>query len=497
MKYRCAIILASFALGAAISPAQTASDTRIDGWVTTADGASRLEPSPSPLGFGGVNHSPQPVIVIDPNEAYQPIEGFGFALTDGTAELLHKMSAGKRAALLQEIFGAGPGSIGVTFIRITIGSSDMNGPVYSYDDLPPGETDPELKRFDLGGDKADLLPMLKEILAIAPHLRILGSPWSAPAWMKTNQNVRGGALKEDCYGVYARYLARWAQEMEKQGIPIDALTIQNEPLNNQNTPSMQWTVRRQQKFLREDLIPVFTAAGIKARLWLWDHNTDRIDYPLTLLADPVISQFAAGMAFHNYLGEMSALSQAHAARPDKPIYFTEQTVIEKPDGALNHIAANESRVLIAATRNWARSLILWNLGADPNNGPHTGNGGCDGCQGAVTLDGDNVTRNVAFYAMGHLARFVPPGSLRIASTGPGDTVTVLTEDEEQPQETRVAIDTNVRVLPNVAFRTPDGKIVLLVANDTQSTGSFDIQYNGRLAHLQLNPGAVGTYVWPI
>jgi glucosylceramidase len=487
--------LAAFvAAGAAF--AQTAAPRQIESWVTSLDRSSLFQKQTEPVAFrdraegrGGA------AIVIDPAQQLQAIDGFGFALTGGSAELLSKMSAPARATILKELFAADGANAGVSYLRLSIGASDLNSFVFSYDDLAAGETDPELKKFDLAQDKKDVIPVMKEILAIAPNIKLLGSPWSAPAWMKTSNNPRSGNLKEDCYPVYALYLVKYIQEMKKEGINLDAITIQNEPLNNKNTPSMQWQVGQQLVFLRDHLAPAFAKAGLKTKVLLFDHNLDRIDYPLTLLSDPVISKFADGAAFHNYGGDMGALAKVHLARPDKNLYFTEQMITERPGSATIAIAGTVKRMLIDTTRNWTKNVILWNLAADPKNDPHTDNGGCSMCQGAITIDKDAVSRNVAFYTIAHASKFVRPGSVRIGSTNRGDQSVVVTDDEERPGIKRATIIENTQVLPNVAFQTPEGKIALIVANDTQAVSSFTIQYNGQFANIRLNPGAVGTYIW--
>ena len=340
-----------------------------------------------------------------------------------------------------------------------------------------------------------MLPVLREILAIAPGIKLLASPWSAPASMKTNNHVRGGALKEDADPAYALYLVKYIQAMKQEGVAIDAITIQNEPLNNKNTPSMQWQLNQQLVFLRDHLYPAFTRANLKTKLVLFDHNLDRPDYPLALLADPVISQFADGSGFHHYGGDMSAMTKVHLARPDKHVYFTEQMIVERPGSPTIAIAATVKRMLIDTTRNWSRNVILWNLAADPNNGPHTDDGGCPMCQGALTLDKDAVSLNLAYFTIAHASKFVRPGSVRIGSTNRGDPSVILTEDEERPGLKRMAVADSAQVPPNVAFETPEGRIVLIVANDTQALSSFAIQYRGQVAAVHLNPGAVGTYIW--
>jgi glucosylceramidase len=466
--------------------------TQVEAWITNADRSVLFQKAPETIPFRSAS-ARGPLIVIDPAQRMQTVDGFGYALTGGSAELLMKMSPDARARILRETFS--PEGLGVSYLRLTIGASDLNSFVYSYDDLPDGEIDPTLAKFDLGEDRKHVLPVLKQILAIAPGIKLLASPWSAPAWMKTNRNVRGGALKEDCYPAYALYLVQYIEAMRKEGLSIDALTIQNEPLNSKNTPSMQWQLNQQLVFLRDHLYPAFTKAGLQTKIVLFDHNLDRPDYPLALLADPVISKFADGSGFHHYGGDMGAMTKVHMARPDKNIYFTEQMIVEKPGGPTIAIAPTVKRMLIDTMRNWSRNVILWNLAADPENKPHTDNGGCPMCQGAITIERDAVTRNLAWYTIAHASKFVRPGSVRIGSTTRGDQTVVLTEDEERPGVKRMTVIENTQTLPNVAFQTPDGKVVLIVANDTQSVTAFTIQHNGQFANVRLAPGAVGTYIW--
>jgi len=468
---------------------------RIEAWITNADRSSLFEKQADPITFGTRDSRRGTAIIIDENQPLQSIDGFGFALTGGSAELMMKMSAAERNKLIHELFETDENNLGVSYIRLSIGSSDLNSFVFSYDDLAEGETDLPLAKFNLFQDYKDVIPVMKEILAINPKIKILGSPWSAPKWMKTNNNVRGGALKPECYDVYARYLVKYIQSMKKEGITIDAITVQNEPLNSNNTPSMQWIASEQKDFIKNNLGPEFQKSGITAKIILFDHNLDRIDYPLTTLRDPEVARYVDGTGFHHYGGDFSAMTTLHTAYPDKNLYFTEQMVVEKPGSATIDIAAQVKRLIIGATRNWSKNVILWNLAADPLNDPHTDNGGCPMCQGAVTIDGDKVSRNIAYYTIAHASKFVSPGSVRISSTNKGDKTVVINDDEERKGSVRVSVLENADVLPNVVFKTPEGKIVLIVVNDTQSTNSCRIQYNGQFATLRLNAGAVGTYIW--
>jgi len=475
--------------------AQNPEPGKIEAWVTNPDRSALFEKQSESVSFNYKENRRGSTIVIDDTQKLQSIDGFGFALTGGSAELMMKMTPAERKKLIQELFATDENNIGVSYIRLSIGASDLNSFVYSYNDLPDGETDLELKKFDLYQDYKDVIPVMKEILAVNPKIKIMGSPWSAPKWMKVGNDVRGGALKPEYYDVYARYFVKYIQAMKHEGITIDAVTVQNEPLNSRNTPSMPWLPNEQKDFIKNNLGPAFQAAGLQTKIVLFDHNLDRVDFPLTTLRDPEAAKFVDGTGFHHYGGDMSAMSVMHAARPDKNLYFTEQMVVEKPGSQTIDIVSQVKRLIIGTTRNWSRNVILWNLAADPLNDPHTDNGGCSMCQGALTLDGDKVSRNLAYYVIAHASKLVRPGSVRIASTTKGDLSVLVNEDEERAGSYRVTTIENNDVLPNVAFKTPEGKTVLIVANDSYSVSSFRIQYNGQFASFQLKPGAVGTYVW--
>jgi glucosylceramidase len=398
------------------------------------------------------------------------MDGFGFAITGGSAQLLMRMGATERTALLKELFTTGGQGIGVSYLRLTIGASDMNERVYSYDDLPAGETDAEMAKFDLGQDRADVIPVVKEILAIRPGIKILGSPWSAPAWMKTNDDVKGGELKPEYYAAYAKYFVKYILGMRAEGINIDAITVENEPLNPKNTPSLVMFAEQQDTFIAKDLGPAFEKAGIHAKILLYDHNPDVPSYPLSILGDPAASKYVDGTAFHLYGGEPGVLAQVHDAYPNKNLYLTEQSVTAwRGEGRLE-IAEPLSRVMIGATRNWSRNVVLWNLAADPQNGPHTNNGGCTGCSGAITLDGNSVTKNIAWYVLEHFSQFVPPGSLRVASN-------------------------QMEQLDSVAFVTPEGKVVLVISNTGNFPKQFAVKYHGKVFQTAMPAESAGTYVW--
>lgn len=436
-------------------------------WLTTADRSSLFALQTVPLQFSD-SRDAFPVVDVNDMEQYQPIDGFGLALTGGSAQLLMRMEPAQRTSLLKELFATQEDDIGISYLRVSIGASDMNDHVFSYDDLPAGEIDVDLAKFNLAPDRADVIPVLKEILAIDPdHDTWLSLVCSSLD--ETNDNSKGGNLKPEYYGAYAKYLVKYIEGMKAEGITIGAITIENEPLNPKNTPSMVVFAPEEDAFIAKYLGPAFQKAEIHTKILLYDHNPDVPSYPLSILADPDASNYVAGTAFHLYGGETSTLKNVHDEYPNKNLYMTEQWVGGRPGGPLG-IAAAVSSVLIGAARNWSRNVLLWNLAADPNYGPHTDNGGCTMCQGALTLDGNNATRNLAYYALAHFSKFVRPASVRVGSN-----------DLEQ--------------LSNVAFLTPDGKIVLVVSNTGNFSKTFDVRYHGRSFTTTLPEESVGTYVW--
>jgi len=445
----------------------TVTDPVIHAWITSANQSQLLTE------INSSEFSKEPgsasILEVDSKVTYQTIDGFGFALTGGSAMLLTtKLKANERAVLLKELFSTADNGIGISYLRLSIGASDLDELVFSYNDLPPGQTDLSLTQFSLAYDTLYLIPVLKEILAINPQIKIMGSPWSPPVWMKTNNHAKSGSLKPEYYEVYTNYFVKYIQEMAKAGIAIDAITIQNEPENPNNTPSLIMTAPEQSLFIKKYLGPAFKAAAIETKIVLFDHNCDHPEYPISILDDPETKSFVDGSAFHLYLGEIDALGKVHDAHPDKTIYFTEQWTSGKGDfgGDLRWHVKN---LIVGASRNWSRTVLEWNLAADENFDPHTPNGGCDICQGALTI-GDSVTRNVSYYIIAHASKFVPPGSIRISST---------------------IVDN----LHNVAFQTPEGNMVLIVVNDNEIEKSFSIKHNSRFSTTSLSAGAVGTFVW--
>jgi len=442
-------------------------------WMTTGNRAALLARQPDLFFAAAANGNP--TVTVDPSVAYQAMDGFGYTLTGGSATVINRLSTTARAALLQELFGRGEGELGISFIRLSIGASDLSAAPFTYDDVPAGQTDPTLARFSIDAERADLLPVLKQALAINPQLKIIATPWTAPVWMKDNGSFVGGSLPRANFPVYAQYFLKYLQAMKAEGIAIHAITPQNEPLYAGNNPSMYMSAADQAELIKNHLGPVLRAAGFDTRIVAYDHNADHPEYPISILDDAAAKAYVDGSAFHLYGGTIDALSQVHAAHPDRNLYFTEQYT--GAGGSFSgDLRWHVRNVLVGAPANWSRVVLEWNLANDEAWGPHT-SGGCSDCLGAVTIQGGSgaVTRNVAYYIIGHASRFVPAGSVRV-----GSTVTNAGKTAK---------------LVQAAFRTPAGKTVLIAMNDGQRAQSFNISSGGRIVTHSLAVGSVATYVW--
>lgn len=436
-------------------------------WLTDPSSSMLFKQQNVQLNFSTAQNS-NPTINIDEQQSFQTIDGFGYTLTGGSAYHIHSMDAASRTALLKELFATDANNIGVSYLRVSIGASDLDAQTFSYNDLPTGQTDVNMDKFSIAPDKTHLIPVLKEILAINPAIKILGSPWSPPTWMKTNNSTIGGSLKPEYYDAYAKYFVKYIQRMKAEGITVDAITIQNEPLHPGNNPSLLMLPEEQAAFIKQSLGPLFKKEGITAKIIIYDHNLDKPEYPITILDDADAKSYVDGSAFHLYAGSVEALDQVHKAHPDKNLYFTEQWV-GAPGNMKEDVKWHVRNVIIGTMRNWSKIALEWNLAADAKQEPHTP-GGCTECLGALTINNGSITRNPAYYVIAHASKFVRPGSTRIMSD-------------------------MVQNLPNVAFKTPEGKKVLIVLNEGNTVQTFNIKSGSKMVTSTLSAGAVGTYVW--
>ncbi|HEV7608081.1 MAG TPA: glycoside hydrolase family 30 beta sandwich domain-containing protein [Steroidobacteraceae bacterium] len=462
-------LLALGALLFAIAPHAQAADD-VQPWLTTTD-RSHLLARETGLSFAR-RATLATRIDVEPDRRYQSIVGFGAAVTDASAWLIQtRLNDEQRAALLEELFGRRAG-IGLSFTRISIGASDFSRSHYSLDDTPDGKPDPDLTHFSIEPNRAHLLPVLRAALAINPQLRIVASPWSPPGWMKTSGSLVHGRLLAEAQPALGAYLVRFSDAYAAEGVPLYALTLQNEPdFDPPDYPGMRLEAAERARIIGQFLGPTLAKRVAPPLILDWDHNWDKPQSPLEVLASAQAARFIAGVAWHCYGGNVAAQTPVHAAHPDKDAYLTECSGGEwDPDwgGSLRWFTRE---LIIGSTRGWSRGVVLWNLALDEQHGPHAG--GCGNCRGVVTIDSATgaVTRNVEYYVLAHASRFVRPGARRIASTS------------------------GVNGLATVAFQNPDDSLALIVLNDAQRQRRFSVRSAGESFDYSLPAGAVATFVW--
>ena len=442
-------------------------------WVTTGDQSKLLAREPD-VAFSSQDTAGLPTIVVADSPSYQEIVGFGASLTDASALLINGLPEGRRDSLLHDLFDRDNG-IGLSFTRLTIGASDFSPTHYTFDDMPPGQRDSSLLRFSIEPDRAHRLPVLRRALAINPDLKVMASPWSAPAWMKTTDKLIGGTLRPDAFGPFAEYLARYVDAYAVEGVPIFALTVQNEPhYEPGDYPGMRLEPPARARLIGAFLGPRLARGGSRTVIFDWDHNWDQPQSPLAVLGDSAARRYVAGVAWHCYGGDVSAQGTVHDSFPAVDAYFTECSGGDWAPKFAENLLWGTQHLIIGATRNWARGVLFWNLALDEKHGPHLG--GCGNCRGVVTIDSKSgaVTRNDEYYVLAHASRFVRQGARRITSSS------------------GVA---GVAGVESVAFKNPDGSIVLVLANTANDERRFGVAWRRKALAYTLPGGGVATLRW--
>ncbi|GAA1854411.1 RICIN domain-containing protein [Myceligenerans crystallogenes] len=459
------------ALGAAAVTAVTAATTAVvpasavpisaDVWITTSDGGSRLTHA------GSVPFDAAPAaidIAVDAGTTHQRFSGAGASVTEASASLINDLPGTARTALLRSLFSRDGDGIGLSYLRQPLGSSDFNsGGFYTYEDTRGA--------FSIARDEQEILPVLRDARAVNSGLRFMGSPWSPPAWMKSGGSLNGGSLLPDHYDDYAAYLVKAIQAYDAAGIHLADLTAQNEPLFATSYPSTSMSAAQQAEFLRE-LDRRLTAAGLDTQLWSYDHNWDRPDYPLEVLAATRDIARVQGAAFHCYGG--SPESQAQLVAAGERVYFTECSGTDSTDPATTFgdtLLWHAENLVVRNLRNGGETVINWNLALDQNGGPHQGHCGTR-CNGVVEISGGTVRRNAEFYTLGHLTKFADPGARRIGSTGQGPGG-----------------------VQNVVLQNPDGTRVAYVVNATSARQTVSVTDEGRSLRYALPARSVATFTW--
>ena len=419
---------------------------------------------------------------IDDGIRYQEMDGFGASFTDSSAWLVQTQLAPlDREQLMVDLFGKN--GIHLSFLRQPMGTSDFARSEYTYDDQAMGASDPALHHFSIDHDQAYIIPVLQQALALNPNATVMALPWSPPAWMKTNGSLHGGGFDSHYYASLAQYFVEFIHSYAAAGIPIDYVAAQNEPLyagfgypdeDRHGYASEFLSSGQEARFIGSYLGPTLRQSWIGTRILGFEHNWDNPLYALSLLQNHDASRYLAGISFHCYAGDRDAAQGAvHALYPEKGVWFTECSGYGGSPVFADNLGWYMHNLMIGSVRSWARSVSLWNLALDQNNGPTTGEG-CKDCRGVVTIDTSTtpatVHREVEYYALGHVSKFVEPGAYRIDSNVAGP-------------------------IENVAFKNPDGSVVLVAYNSAGSGNTFSVTWHGQVFPFTLPGGAVATFKW--
>jgi glucosylceramidase len=467
-----ALIAAGGIAGLSPGAAHAASGPAVSVWETTAD-QSQLLAAQAGATFNAGNGSASQTITVNPATTYQSMTGFGASFTDSSAWLV--ANSPLRSQIMTKLFSPTSG-IGLDFLRQPIGASDFSQSLFSYDDLPSGQTDPTLAKFSIAHDNAYILPVLQQALSLNPNVTIMATPWSPPGWMKSSGSMIGGTLNSGDYQVFADYLTKFVQAYDAAGVPISLITAQNEPeYSPSNYPGSTFTAAQEASFIGSNLGPDLQKAGLSTKIIAYDHNWNDTSFPETVLGDSTAGPYTAGVAWHCYAGDPSAQTTVHNAFPSKDTYFTECSGTQSSNPAntfADSLDWQTENLIIGATRNWAKTVATWNMALNPSGGPSMN---CTTCTGVVTVDNsaDTATYNAEYYVLGQASKFVKPGAVRVDSNtfGSGN-------------------------LEDVAFRNPDGSNALIALNaDTSNAHTFNVDENGQYFTYTLPARAVATFTW--
>ncbi len=437
-------------------------------WLTTHDQTQMLQPQPAvsfSTGGGGTNP-----VVVDETQTYQQIEGYGASFTDTTGYNLNESaSVSQRNMAMTNLFTRNGNGIGLSFARDPMAACDLSLSVYSYDDLPAGQTDTNLINFSISHDQKDIIPLLQLALQLNPQLKTMANPWSPPGWMKTSGSMIGGTLLTNMYAPFALYFVKYIQAYQAAGIPVDYISLQNEPLYQPpDYPGMGMDAGTQTTVLRDYILPALAANNLtNTRVLAYDHNWDQPSYPETVFSDPTVdaSTQVAGTAWHGYGGTPGAMLTLQADYAPKGNWETEHSGFEGNDQV-----KLDFEEIIHVMRSWGKSYVKWNLAGDENDGPHTG--GCGNCRPLVYVNSTNhtVSYSIEYYTLGHFSKFVLPGAYRLYSSDAAGIV-------------------------SAAFLNPDGSKAVVVFNDTANSTTFQVKWGTRTFGYTLASYCGATFTW--
>lgn len=404
-------------------------------------------------------------ILLDPSTKFQEMLGFGAAFTDAACYTFNRLPAAARDQLFHELFH--PSEMGLNVCRTCIGSSDYSTEVFSYDE---GGPDLEMKRFSIAHDQAYVLPMLREARKANPDLFLFSSPWSPPGWMKAGGSMLGGSMRQRYFAPYAQYFLKFLQAYAAEGVPVQAVTVQNEVDTDQDgrMPACSWPQEYEIGFVKNHLGPIFQQNGISTKIWILDHNYNLWGRAIAELDDLDLRKFCNSVAFHGYVGTPEMMSKVHEAHPNANLYWTEGGPdYTAPDYATDW--TNWGKIFTQTIRNWCQSITGWNLALDekgrPNIGPFS-------CGGLVTIHSQTreITRSGQYWAFAHFSRNIRRGAMRIESSS------------------------KVTGIDQVAFENPDGQKVL-VATNSGDAKTVTLKQANKIAEVAIAPNSVVTLSW--
>ena len=415
-------------------------------------------------------------VVVDATQQYQTVEGFGAAFTDSAAYLLEDVAQPSTlTTTLSDLFTRNGAGIGLSFMRDPMGASDIARTIYSFDDQPSGSTDPTLSGFSIQHDQSYILPLIIAAKKFHPQMKIMANPWSPPAWMKSTGTMNGGSLLASDYTPFANYFVKYIQAYQAAGVPIDYISLQNEPLYNTTSyPSMSMDAATQLTVLRDYVLPALTSAGLSTKVLVYDHNWDTPSFPESVLSDPTIlaSSQVAGVAWHGYSGAPGAQQLVQNEFPAKGTWMTEHS-----GGTwVSDQFTSDFLEITQVMRNAAKAYVKWSLALDENLGPNLTQaglgGGCNTCTPIVTVNSTTgaVTKDIEYYTLGHYSKYVLPGAVRIYSS-------------------------NTPAIATVAFLNPDGSTALVAFNNSSASQAFQVQWGDQAFTYTLPALAAATFAW--
>ena len=427
-------------------------------------GKMRYESAPS-IAWRTAGQAAENVIELNPAKKFQEMLGFGAAFTDAACYTFNRLDAPVREQLFHELFH--PSEMGLSVCRTCIGSSDYSTEVFSCDE---GEPDPDMRRFSIAHDQPYVLPMLREARKANPDLFLFSSPWSPPGWMKAGGSMLGGSMRQHYFAPYAQYFVKFLQAYAAEGVPVQAVTVQNEVDTDQDNrmPACSWPQEYEMGFVKNYLGPALEKNGLGTKIWILDHNYNLWGRAVAELDDPGVRKYCNAVAFHGYVGSPDQMSKLHEAYPDAQIYWTEGGPdYTQPDYGTDW--ANWGQTFTQAIRNWCRSITGWNLALDekgrPNIGPFS-------CGGMVTIHSQTkeITRSGQYWAFAHFSRNVRRGAKRFDSA------------------------CKVPGIEQVAFENEDGQKVLVITN-SGGAKTIVLKQANKIAELPLAPDSVSTLLW--